>query len=119
MAGERIPIVIIPRFTTFAGASTFFSYALEVSEYSELQLTLWRAPLVGSGAVFQLSTQQSLNRSDWQSCPGSQDVDPGTNLESAYAWPLDTQWLRTKLVLSGSGPVVTCWAQGFLIRRER
>lgn len=119
MAGDRVPIVLIPRFTTYAGASTFFSYALEVGAYSELTLTAWRAPLVGSGAVFQLSVEESLDRTEWQDCAGSQDVDPGTNVEAPYAWPLTQRWMRTRLVLAGSSPVVTCWAQGFLIRRER
>lgn len=119
MAGISVPVVLIPRFTTYLGAADFLSYALDVSAYDALRLTVWRAPLVGTSPVFGLSTYESLDRVTWVECLGPQDEDPGAQSEVQYEWRFQSRWFRLRLALGGTQPGVTCWAQGFFTKRER
>jgi hypothetical protein len=119
MAGERVPVVLLPRFSTFVGSTTFTTHVLDVSAYSELQVTAWRGPAIGSGTIFGISTQESTDRENWPPCFGPQDDDPGADTEVIYSWTLNMQWFRLQVMLVGTNPGVTCWVQGYLIKRER
>ena len=35
MAGELVPLVLLPRYTTYAGADTFTSIGMDVTPYSK------------------------------------------------------------------------------------
>lgn len=119
MAGVSVPVVLIPRFTTYVGAADFLSHALDVSAYDTLRLTAWRAPLIGTSPAFGLSTYRSLDRVTWEECSGPQDQDPGDRTEVLYEWPLEAKWFRLRIALGGTQPGVTCWAQGYFTKRER
>jgi hypothetical protein len=46
-------------------------------------------------------------------------VDPGVATETDYFWVLTRRWLHFRVELTGTAPVATCWAAGFLSKRER
>lgn len=118
MAGERVPVVLVPRFTTFVGASDFVPFVLDVTAYAALELTVWRAPLVGTTPIFRVFCYESIDRVLWSECSGPQGDEPPESVETPYVWQLTSRWLRLRLALGGTNPGVTCWAQGFLVRRE-
>ena len=119
MAGLRVPVVIFPRFTSFIGATTYTSLALDVAAYSSLELSIWRGPLVGTTPSFAASLYDSMDRDNWTLGDGPANVDPGQNVEQQYVWQLTERWLRISLLLGGTTPGTTCWAAGFLVKRER
>lgn len=121
MAGELVPFVMIPRFTSYFGTSEFSTVALDVSAYSGGSLTLWRGALVGAGS-FALYTETSHDGYEWFPYPlggGGSPVpwDPGDNAATAVTLLFDRKYFRVRLVLTGTDPFVTCWCAGMLERR--
>ena len=125
MSGLYVPLVMIPRFTTYvgAGASPYVSVPLDVSEYESANLTVWRGPLIGeAGATLALKFQDSDDADVW-----SNASTPITTADasSVVVLTLRRRWLRASLELAAdvSDPqhavALTCWAIGNLVRRER
>ena len=126
MAGELVPLVMIPRFTTYCGAGSFETVPLLVAAYSRATLTVWRGKLVGnwtpsggSAATFSLVFQGSHDANTW--------VDLTTaittpDVSSKVEFDLNCRWLRVSVVLTTTLPsplvgAITCWAAGSLVRR--
>ena len=118
MAGELVPLVMLPRYSTYAGATTFYTIAMDVTEYQKAILNFWRGPGPGTPNV-ELYFEESTDSINWSACtnvasPETQAADT----EVQYTPDLKKRWFRVRLVLSGTNPVVSCWAVGFLERRE-
>ena len=119
MAGERVPVVLVPRYTTYVGQTGFWTLPLDVQAYSSIELTAWRGPLLGTNPTFLIYAMKSVDRAFWDEVPGSTGDDPGPDTEHSYSWPLSGRWFRLRITLGGTLPGVTWWAQGFLIKREK
>ena len=129
MSGELVPLVLLPRYTTYAGkpgsGNTYFStIALDVTQYQNAIMNVWRGKLVGSttpGVTFWF--EESTDQDSWSVCDGSpgggSGGDPGENTETQYTLTLKKRWFRVKAELGGADNVVTCWAVGFLEERLR
>jgi hypothetical protein len=55
----RVPLVLLPRFSTLAGAQAFYARAIDVTAYPALDLTLWRGPLLGTTPTFAAFVSRS------------------------------------------------------------
>jgi hypothetical protein len=120
MAGELVPVVLLPRFTTLVGPTTFETFPLDVRAYVMAELSLWRAPLLGAPfTTITFEMLESVDRVQWSSCPGPSHVDPGANTEAGFAWNLSKPWVRMRVNGLGAGFGVTCWVQGFFVKREK
>jgi hypothetical protein len=117
MAGELVPLVLLPRYTTFSGATTFTTIGMEVTDYEKGIVNVWRGPLAGGG-TFQVSFEESTDGSNWTACTGGGAADPGANTEAQYSPTLTKRWFRIKVVITGADPHVSCWALGHLMLRE-
>lgn len=120
MAGLQVPVVLIPRFTTFLGTLGYVGLPLDVTAYSAAALALWCGPLVGTpppAPAFSLQLQQSSDRVLWDSI--GLPVSPAPNVETPILFDITQPWLRYVALIAGPNSGVTCWLQGFLIRRER
>lgn len=119
MAGLLVPLVMLPRYSCYSGATVFTTIPIDVSAYDSIILSAWRGDLVGT--AFKLTVQESTDQStatSWTTVSGiSADSDPGEETEAKYTGTLTKRWLRLKLELTGTTPVVTCWALGFLQQR--
>ena len=69
MAGELVPLVLIPRYTTYAGAETFTTIGMEVTDYEKALVNVWRGPLAGGGAVV-FTFEESTDGTTWSTCTG-------------------------------------------------
>ncbi len=119
MAGELVPLVMIPRYTTFAGAETYRTIWMDVTAYSAVILNVWRAPLVGGSPTFAIGFEESTDQvipSDCTVTPAS-TPDPGASDETQYVVTLKKRWFRVTVTLNAQ-TVATCWAVGFLEERE-
>jgi hypothetical protein len=119
MAGNLVPLVLMPRFSTYAGANTFVTVGMDVTDYETAIVNVWRGTMIGSaGPTFAISFEESTDQDSWAQCTGGAGGDPGANTEAQYTPTLGKRWFRVKLVLTGTSPAVTCWAVGFLEQRE-
>ncbi len=122
MEGELVPLVLIPRFTSYlcGTAREFVSVQLDVAEFQNALVSLWRGPLLGSGEpgepTFTAYMETSQDGTVWTVTPPlSSGHDPGANgtLALNVGFP-HLKFLRIRIKLTGTGPAVTCWCTGFL-----
>lgn len=128
MAGELVPLVMLPRYSVFAGQTDFTTIAMDTTEYQNAILNVWRAAMLpsGGGATFALRFEESTDQVAWADCAVTASSgtgppwDPTALAEVQYTATLSKRWFRLKLSLGGSADAtVTCWAVGFLEMRER
>jgi len=48
MAGELVPLVLLPRYSSYVGASTFTTIGMEVTDYANAIVNVWRGKLIGT-----------------------------------------------------------------------
>jgi len=120
MAGELVPLVLLPRHSTYAGATDFTTIAMEVTDYEQAIVNLWRGPLLGTAPTFAATLQESTDQQNWSDCSGTNTsaYDPGSGTEGQMTATLKKRWFRIKVTLAGTSPVASCWALGFLQMRE-
>lgn len=118
MAGELVPLVLIPRYSSFCGVGSFTTIAMEVTDYDGAKVNVWRGPLAGGG-TFQVAFEESTDGTNFSTCSGATPGDPGQDTETQYSPTLNKRWFRIKVTTTGSNPHVTCWAMGYLVMRER
>ena len=120
MAGELTPLVLLPRYTTYAGASTFMTIAMDVTDYVNAIVNCWRGKLIsGTSPTFAMVFEESSDQVNWTTCSGGASFDPGQETEVQKIAALTKRWMRIKVTLGGTdpAPVATCWAVGFLVHR--
>lgn len=112
--GHLVPLVMIPRFTSYFGTSDEFkTVALDVSRYSSARLTLWRGDVLDSG-TFKLYTETSHDGYTWFTDPsaGYDTTGPGASKTIDVDFP--RRYFRVRVKLTGGSPGVTCWCEGML-----
>jgi hypothetical protein len=117
MAGELVPLVLLPRFTTLVSNQEFVTVGMDVTDYSMAIVNVWRGGVIGAttpGVLFYF--QESTDQVNWTICAGtsSSGQTPGANAEAQYNATLTKRWFRIKAVLGGADNAVSCWAVGFL-----
>lgn len=119
MAGELVPLVLLPRYTTYAGTGNFTTIGMDVTEYDSAIINMWRGPAVGTGVTFGATFEESTDQDNWTTCGNTTaNSDPGASTEAQYKPTLTKRWFRVKVAVAGAGPVVSCWAIGHLVMRE-
>ena len=116
--GKLVPVVLYPRFTTLAGEGVqFFTFPLDVEAYEGARLTFWRGPILSSTApVLRFHIEESMDRDHWTALTGS-SFDPAEDSEEEKNPRFSMKWFRAMAEFVGGTGTVTCWAQGFLVRR--
>ncbi len=126
MDGELVPLVMLPRFTTYAGLADptqgFTTIGMDVTQYEGAILNVWRGHIVGTVTPgFTIWFEESTDQDRWTPCEGppggARGNDPGENAEQQYDMRIKKRWFRIRVQLGGADNVVTCWAVGYL--RER
>ena len=118
MAGELVPLVLLPRYTSYVGDSDFTTIAMDVSAYEKALVNCWRGKLTGGTPTFMITFEESTDQESWSTCTNGSGGDPGQETETQYAPELKKRWFRAKVTLGGSSPAGTCWAIGFLELRQ-
>ena len=122
MSGLYVPLVLIPRFTSYLGAGQFTTEPLDVTAFSKGVVTVWCGPLIGAtGASLEFIFEMAEDPDVWTEFPF---VDPifTPNGSDVVELPLTMRWLRLKLTLDDDAAGVvalTCWAMGSLEKREQ
>ena len=126
MAGQLVPLVLLPRYTTYVGkpgtgagtigVAYFSTIAMDVTQYSSAIISVWRGKLIGSptpGITFTL--QESMDQVSWTDLTAG--FDPGENIETETTVSLTKRWFRIIVLLGGADNACSCYAVGFLEER--
>jgi len=117
MAGTYVPLVLLPRYTTISGATTFTTIAMDVTDYEKAVVDFWRS--AGSNlATLTINFEESMDQVTWTTCAGGAFTDPGANSQTQFVPQLTKRWFRITLAPTASNCVVTLWCIGFLMMRE-
>jgi len=120
MAGELVPLVMLPRYSTLAGATSFTTIAMDATDYQTAILNVWRGKLI-SGGTFAVTSEESTDQDTWSTCSGTNcsAYDPGEATEGQVSATIKKRWFRIKVVLTATDAQATCWAVGFLKQRQQ
>ena len=113
MNGALVPVVLLPRYSTYFGAGDFTTVPLNVEAYSKGTITLWRGRLLGTTPAFKAYFEDSHDTVTWTPFNPSGE-DPGNVSSMIVRFDLARRWLRVRIDLDGTQPAVTCWAVGTL-----
>ncbi len=131
MSAVESAIVLLARPTTLIGATTFTTLPLDVSQFGSVQLQLWRGPIrtvagltPPDAPTIKFYLEESLDTETWALGPAtpvgydpaddSTGGDPTFAVPQLFAYAFRLRWFRIRVELTGSAPLVTCWAEGFL-----
>lgn len=127
MIGELVPLVMIPRFTSYVGEGTFTTLALDVSAFGKANVEFWRGALMGGSdptpaefeAVFEEANQADTEEADWTAI-GSAITTPSAN--DLVSLEFTKKYFRIRIDLTASNlgsAAITAWAAGNLELRIR
>ena len=124
MAGELVPLVMLPRYTTYAGTKPnigFTTVGMDVTEFDAAILNIWRGAMLGGGSpLFKVNCEESTDQNTWTICTGTtEDTEVDEDEELQFNPELTKRWFRLRIEISGTAPVVSCWGVGFLVQRLR
>lgn len=124
MIGEIVPVVMIPRYTSFLGPGTYTTVPMLVSDYKSVVLEFWcgyvQAQPSGalSTATFEEAFDAELPDGAWVTLATKTEVDQNT--QSLLNLTFTRRYFRVRFVLTAdSNGLVgfTCWAAGSLQKR--
>ncbi len=123
MQGEQVPLILVPRYTSYCGAGDYLSAPVDTAGYWSASVAFWRGRLLGtSSPAVKFYAQGSTDAIEWfdlalRTPPDPVWLDPGQDNAVTRGVTLQYRWLRVKVVLSGTDPAVSCWAAGLVIER--
>jgi hypothetical protein len=118
-SGRYVPLVVFPRFTSLVGTQVNSSLPVPVSAYEGANIVVWRGVLIGTAPTFQAFFAESNDQQFWTQVDGGAAADPGAGLELTFNLRFTKAWMKMEVLMGGTGPGCTCWAQGYLQLRER
>jgi hypothetical protein len=120
MAGRSVPVVVVPRWTSYLGAGTFRTAPIPVAAYDVLSLNFMAGHPVGTTPGVTMACKESNDMKVWTPCDGSTPALPTAFTEIQWRFALSMAWVCFEITLIQSGNVVglTCYAEGHLELRE-
>ena len=124
MKGTLVPLVMIPRFTSYVGPGTYVTVPLPVAGFSEVAIEFWRGELLGGStpvtpATFEAFFEEAheAESTEWIKFNSVAITADGVGL---YKYSLTRRYFRMRIVLTADIDyycAITCWASGSLVQR--
>jgi hypothetical protein len=116
LTGELVPLVLIPRFTTYVGTGDYTSVGIDVSGFASGVMIASRGPLLGTTPSCDVYIEESEDQdpNNWHVLDS---VDLAAVSPETLEFTITRRWLRVRVSLSSSDAAVTCWCSGSLERR--
>lgn len=119
MAGVQTPLVLIPRYTSYSGATTYSTIAMDVTAYENAIVNIFRNTMLGTAGSPLFNLQESTDQVTWSTCGGTTlNFNPTANAETQYTAALTKRWFRITVALPNADNLLTCYAVGFLEERQ-
>ena len=96
MPQRAVPVVLIGRFSTYAGVGTFQSLPVAVTDFDSAEIGVWRGKMQAD-TTFDLKLEASLDRESWIELASS---DPGADSETLHVVSLGAQARQQGLLLA-------------------
>lgn len=123
MTGSLVPIVVLPRFTSYVGAGSYTTEPLPMEGFDKGRVTFWRGPLVGGAASdpFRTYFEESQDAVTWTEA-GTTPSQPVTaaNTVGGFEVLFRKKWfrIRVELAADANGVVgISLWMVGELEQR--
>lgn len=107
-------IVLLPRFTTFSGARTFYSAPINVRAFASADIVTWIGNGVGTAPTFTLVVEQSPDLKIWTPLA---TFSPTPETEADLTVNFGPEWVRLAITLAGADPGFTGWCVGDFVTR--
>ena len=105
-------IILLPRFTSFAGSGTFLTAPMNVRAYHEALIQFDVVATLGTtGPTISACVQESPDLEYWQ------DIGPALTHNDSVPKAFRFEWIRLKVTVSGADPGFTGWCVGNFVRR--
>lgn len=106
-------VLLLPRYTSFAGATTFLTPPMNVRAYDGGYFLFTQVAALGSTpASLTVKVQQSPDLEIWTDVLNA--LTSGTPGERLFQF----EWIRLQIALAGSDPAAACWCVADLTRRR-
>jgi hypothetical protein len=120
MIGQLVPVVLLPRFTSFVGSGSFTTVPMNVEEYETGTVIFWRGKLVGGAASnpFTAYIEESHDAQLW--VPLGPGAITTSDRSDDYLILLKRRWLRVRVELAAdtnSLAGISLWMAGSLVGR--
>ena len=110
---DATTLILFPRYTSLAGATSFASAPLNVRGFSFASLLFWRGGGVNlTDLTFTVEGSQDLK--NWETLG---TTSPNDDIETALGFSIDREWLRVVAAPTGTNPTVCVWAMGQFTKR--
>lgn len=121
--GELVPVVMLPRFTSYVGPSMYATVPMRVEQFEFANVIFWRGPLVGGAAStpFQAYFEESHDAVTW-TATNSSVSQPVTAVNQSDPVMLTflKRWFRVRVDLRADAQgvvAISLWMVGALSRR--
>jgi hypothetical protein len=116
MLESTVPVVLLGRFSTFAGGGTFTTLPVNVVACETAMIHVWRGR-IGPTSTFAFALEESNDGTVWTVLTSG---DPGTETEVLMTATLTKAYVRAAVTLTDPTevPVATCYAVGELLLRR-
>ncbi len=118
MKGEMVPLILIPRYTTYVGNQDegFPSVPMEMTAYEDGEVVFWRGELLTSGGVtpdVRFHLEASMDAVAWTPIStGATGMPIPAKTPVSVGVGFSKKWFRVRTVLYGNEATVSCWAIG-------
>lgn len=116
MAERTEKLILIPRYSTFAGAGDYWMKPIPARRYATAIVAAWRSAGVGASVLASVAIEQSTDLQNWYSCGSSLSPSAGSETDGSFDFTAD--WFRVKVTIGGTDPLVTLWSVGDFVVRE-
>ena len=120
MKGATVPLILLPRYTSYVGTSGYFftTVPMDVTEYEGGTFYLWRGKALGGSPAVWVWVEESTDAETW-TLVGSAPAKIVTVEDNRQRVDLAFQkkWFRLRIELQGTDVAVSCWAIGTLTTR--
>ena len=118
MAARAMPLLLVPRFTTYVREGEFPTIGLDVTAFASAVVHVWRGKLIGTTPGVTVRFEESLEQDSWSTCSGGTSFAPAEETVETRTLTLSKRFLRAVVALTGTDVAVTAHVFGHLVPRE-
>lgn len=117
MSGRTVPLLLVPRFTTYVREGEFPSMGIDVAPFGSAIVQVWRGKLIGTTPAVAVRFEESMEDS-WSVCDGGTEFNPAEDTVETKTLTFSKRLLRVVVALSGIDVAVTAHVFGHLVPRS-
>ena len=118
MSGRTVPLLLVPRFTTYVREGEFASMGIDIAPFASAVVHAWRGKLIGTTPSVSFRFEESMERDSWSTCDGGSAFSPSEGVVETKTLAFRKRFLRVVVALAGTDVAVTAHVFGHLVPRD-